>query len=261
MNNKKGELNIFSWNVNGIRAVVKKGFLDWYNEEKPDILCLQETRVELEKFPTQLFEDDSHKIFLASAQKKGYSGVSVITRIKANIIVTGMGEERFDNEGRIISAEYDDFILHSVYFPNGNASQERLDYKMDFYDFFLKKVEKELKEGKNVIICGDVNTAHKEIDLARPKENSKVSGFLPQERQWIDKLLAAGFDDAFRLFNEESEQYTWWDQKTRARDRNVGWRIDYFFTNRGFRDRILDCRHHPMVLGSDHCPVSLKIKV
>jgi exodeoxyribonuclease-3 len=173
----------------------------------------------------------------------------------------GFGIERFDSEGRSIIADYGDFILCNIYFPNGQMSPERLAYKLDFYESFLDYADRLQKSGRGVIVCGDVNTAHREIDLARPKENAKTSGFLPQERAWIDKLLSHGFVDTFRIFNTEPAQYTWWDLKSRARERNVGWRIDYFFVSAALQDRVRAAIILPQVMGSDHCPVGLEISL
>ena len=173
----------------------------------------------------------------------------------------GFGISKFDDEGRIIIAEYKNFVLINIYYPNGKASEERLKYKMDFYDAFLHYAEKLKSKGKKLVICGDVNTAHKEIDLARPKENEKVSGFLPIEREWMDKFFAQGYLDTFRMFNSEPEQYSWWDQVTRARDRNVGWRIDYFFISDNFKKNIKNAFILSEIMGSDHCPVGIEIEV
>jgi exodeoxyribonuclease-3 len=171
------------------------------------------------------------------------------------------GASKFDDEGRIIQADYGSFILFNIYFPNGKASPERLKYKMDFYEAFLQEMKKLMKKGKKIVVCGDVNTAHKEIDLARPKENSKVSGFLPQEREWIDRLLAAGFIDTMRIFDQSPGRYTWWDMVSRARDRNVGWRIDYFYVGENLKNNVKSAYILPDVTGSDHCPVGLEMDI
>jgi exodeoxyribonuclease III len=256
----KKSFRLLSWNVNGIRAVYKKGFLDWFKKENPDILCLQETKAHPDQLTDDLKNvDGGYSAYFSSAEKKGYSGVVTYTKLKPLNVQNGLGVKKFDSEGRFIITEFDEFILFNIYFPNGKASQERLQYKMDFYDAFLKQCKKLLKEGKKIIICGDINTAHKEIDLARPKENSVISGFLPQEREWIDKFLAAGFIDTFRNFNQEPDQYTWWDMVTRARDRNVGWRIDYFYISENLKDKIISASIHQDVMGSDHCPISIEI--
>jgi len=251
---------ILSWNVNGIRAAYKKGILDWFSKEKPDILCLQETKAHPEQLTEDLLNVNGYKAYFSSAEKKGYSGVVTYTKEEPVNVKQGIGIKKFDSEGRFIITEFKEFILFNVYFPNGKARKERLDYKMDFYDAFLKHCKKLLKQGKKIVVCGDVNTAHKEIDLARPKANEKTSGFLPEEREWIDKLLKAGFVDTFRMFNTEPENYTWWDMMTRARDRNVGWRIDYFYASENLKDNIKSASIHSSVMGSDHCPIALELK-
>jgi len=254
------KLRLLSWNVNGIRAIYKKGFLDWLKKENPDILCLQETKAHPDQLTEELKNVDEHKSYFSSAEKKGYSGVVTYSKLNPVKVQQGIGIKKFDSEGRFMITEFDEFILFNIYFPNGKASDERLKYKMEFYETFLKHCKKLLKEGKKIVVCGDVNTAHREIDLARPKENSVISGFLPQEREWIDKFLAAGFIDTFRLFNQEPEQYTWWDMVTRARERNVGWRIDYFYISENLKDNIISASIHSSVMGSDHCPVEIELK-
>jgi exodeoxyribonuclease-3 len=254
-------MRIISWNVNGIRAVAKKGFVEFVTSSAPDVLCLQETKARPEQVPKEVLSLNGYeKTFIDAADKPGYSGVALLTRIHPQEITFGMGEERFDREGRIIRARLGDITLFNVYFPNGKMSQERLDYKMDFYAAFLKQMRKLDKQGENLVICGDVNTAHKEIDLARPRENSKISGFLPQERAWIDDLLSSGFIDTYREFDPSPEQYTFWDMKTNARERNVGWRIDCFYINRRLRPRLKNAFILPEVMGSDHCPVGIELE-
>jgi len=255
------KLRLLSWNVNGLRAALKKGFLDWLQEERPDVLCLQETKATPEQLPDELKEAAGYRAYFAAAERKGYSGVGVYTRVEPLEVRDGFGVKRFDVEGRTQAVDYGDFLLFNVYFPNGKASEERLRYKMSFYRAFLKRVAGLKEEGRNVVICGDVNTAHREIDLAHPKENAKVSGFLPQERAWIDKLIARGFVDTFRMFCDEPEQYTWWDMRTRARERNVGWRLDYFFVNEEFAPNVKKAFILPEVTGSDHCPVGMEVSV
>jgi exodeoxyribonuclease-3 len=256
-----GKIRILSWNVNGIRAVNKKGFLDWFKKDKPDILCLQETKATKKQFPTDIKAVDGYKLYVSAAMKKGYSGTATYTRLEPNKVDYGFGIEKFDLEGRTIISDHGDFVLFNIYFPNGKMSPERLQYKMDFYDTFLKFADNLKEQGKNIVVCGDVNTAHKEIDLAHPKENSKISGFLPEERAWIDKFLSHGYVDTFREFNKEPEQYSWWSYRSRARDRNVGWRLDYFFVNKEFMDRVDSSYILTDVMGSDHCPVGLEINL
>lgn len=253
-------LRILSWNVNGLRAAHKKGFLEWFLAERPDILCLQETKAAPDQLPAELKEVEGYRAyFVAPAERKGYSGVASYTNIEPAEVKNGFGPKRFDREGRTQVLDFGDFRLFNVYFPNGKASAERLRYKMAFYDAFLKHVDKLKAKGESIVICGDVNTAHKEVDLARAKENEKVSGFLPEERAWLDKLIARGFVDTFRMFNREAGQYTWWDLKTRARERNVGWRIDYFFVSDNFAGKVKAAYILPEVKGSDHCPIGLDV--
>jgi len=252
-------MRIICWNVNGIRAADRKGLYEWFKREKPDILCLQEIKALPEQFPPHLRNTPHYHLNISAAERKGYSGVATYSKIKPIQVKTGFGIEKFDKEGRIIINEYPEFCLFNIYFPNGKKNQERLDYKLEFYDTFLSYADNLKAEGKNIIVCGDFNTAHKEIDLARPKENSKVSGFLPIERAWIDTFIDHGYFDTFRLFNKEPQKYSWWDFKTRARDRNVGWRIDYFFVNNEFKSKITNGFIMQDVMGSDHCPVGIEL--
>ena len=256
------KLVLLSWNVNGIRASYKKGFVDWFKKENPDILCLQETKAHPDQLTEDLININKYKSYFSSSiVKKGYSGVVIYTKQELVKVQHGFGIPKFDEEGRIVSAEYTDFILINIYYPNGKASDIRLKYKMDFYDAFLDYADKLVKKGKKLVICGDVNTAHKEIDLARPKENEKISGFLPIEREWMDKFFSHGYVDTFRMFNDQPEQYTWWDQQSRARERNVGWRIDYFFVSENFKRNVNKAFILPDVMGSDHCPIGLELKL
>ncbi len=250
------EYKIFSWNVNGIRASHKKGFIDFINKYKPDILCLQEIKALKEQFPQEIMELN-YEINIFSAVRKGYSGVATFSSVKPNNVLKTINREEFDKEGRVLITEYEEFSLFNIYFPNGKASKERLKYKMEFYYYLIDFLKEYIQKQPNIIVCGDVNTAHKEIDLARPKENENSSGFLPEERKWIDDFLDFGFVDSLRLFNDNGENYTWWDYKTKARDRNVGWRIDYFYVSNNMKDKIKKAEIHTDVFGSDHCPISI----
>jgi exodeoxyribonuclease-3 len=252
---------LLSWNVNGLRAAMKKGFFAWMLREKPDILCVQETKAQEHQLLQELQDLVGYRTFFSSAERRGYSGVGLFTRSAPENVSTKMGIARFDSEGRFLRADYAQFTLLNVYFPNGKASKQRLQYKMDFYDAFLNYVQRLKPNAQSLVICGDVNTAHKEIDLARPKQNMKVSGFLPEERAWIDTFLAQGFFDTFRLFTAEGGHYTWWDYKTRARDRNIGWRIDYFFVNRAARNQVTSAFILPEIFGSDHCPIGIELSL
>ena len=258
------KLKLLSWNVNGIRAQLKKGFLEWLEKESPDILCLQETKAHTDQLTDELLKPNGYETFWCSGEKKGYSGVSVFVKskkIKPKNIEYGFGVKEFDNEGRILILYFDDFILFNIYFPNGQRGNERLDYKMRFYDAFLKYSNKLKDKGEKIIICGDVNTAHTEIDLARPKENVNTSGFLEVERKWMDEFISYGYIDTFREFIKEGGHYTYWDPITRARERNVGWRIDYFFISPNLKPSLKNAFTIPDVMGSDHCPVGIELVV
>ena len=255
------KIAICSWNVNGIRAIHAKGFLDWLRGRRPDILCVQETKASEEQLPDDLTQVEGYHSFFSAADRKGYSGVGQYTKPEPESVKRGFGIPRFDHEGRILICDYGKFTLFNIYFPNGKQSKERLRYKMDFYDAFLEYADALRRKGKGIVACGDFNTAHEEIDLARPRENSKVSGFLPEERAWLDKFVDHGYVDTFRIFNNEPGYYTWWDLKTRARERNVGWRIDYFFVSEDLRDRVKSASILADVTGSDHCPICIELAV
>ena len=254
------ETRILCWNVNGIRAVRGKGFLEWLYRESPDILCLQETKAQPEQLDKDLLEPQGYHTYWNYPERKGYSGVAVFCREEPLNVTYDLGAAELDIEGRVLVTEYPEFVLFNIYFPNGKRDQERLNYKMYFYDVFLDYADSLKAEGKKLIICGDFNTAHKEIDLARPKANETVSGFLPMEREWIDKFITHGYVDTFRWFNQERGQYTWWDFKSGARARNVGWRLDYFFVSENMLPAMAEAFIMPDVMGSDHCPVGIVIK-
>lgn len=253
-------MRIFSWNVNGLRAVVKKGFFDWLESEAPDVVCLQEIKARTEDLDENILNPKGYHAFWNPAERKGYSGVAIFTKKKPVAVHLGLGIERFDCEGRILRIEFKDFDLFSVYFPNGTSGEERLQYKMEFYDAFLDHCEELRGQGRELVITGDVNTAHKPIDLKNPKANQKNSGFLPEERAWVDKFIEHGYVDSFRAFNEDPDQYTWWSYRFNVRAKNVGWRIDYFFVTEGLMKKVKDSFITPEVMGSDHCPIGLDIK-
>ena len=253
-------VKILSWNVNGYRAVLKKGFGDFIASARPDILGLQETKVRPDQLAPKDTDFPGYHSAWNPAQRPGYSGVAAFYRLAPLSVAMGFGEKRFDSEGRVITLQYANFYLLNVYFPNGGQGPERLAYKLEFYEAFLKHIESLRKSGKAVIFCGDVNTAHKEIDLARPRENAENSGFMPVERAWLDKITALGWVDTFRARHSEPHQYTWWDYKTRARERNVGWRIDYFFINKEKAPQVKDAFILPEVPGSDHCPAGIVLE-
>lgn len=255
-------MRIFSWNINGIRAAQKKGFLDWLAKESPDVLCVQETKAHPEQLGPELINPPGyHVCWNWATSKKGYSGVATFSKKKPLQIKSALGIADFDVEGRLLLTEFPEFVLLNIYFPNGGRGPERVSYKIAFYEEILKWVQKLKAEGKKVIISGDYNTAHQPIDLARPKENEKTSGFLPEERAWLDKWIAHGQVDIFRKFNQEPEQYTWWDMKTFARKRNIGWRIDYHFVTQNLVPQVKDALIHMEVEGSDHCPIELVMKL
>ncbi len=255
-------MRIVSWNVNGLRSLGKNGYWESFLKgTKPDIFCLQETKASPEQLSEEFLSPAGYSAFFSSSQvKKGYSGVALYSKVEPLNVIYGMGIKEFDEEGRLIGAEYEDFWLLNAYFPNGGQGPHRLDYKMRFYDAFLSFAEK-LRKKKPVIFTGDINTAHEEIDLARPKANEDTTGFLPEERAWIDEVVAAGYIDTFRHFHPQTKDaYSYWDMFTHARDRNVGWRIDYFFVVSEFMRRVKKGDIHPDIFGSDHCPVSITIQ-
>jgi len=254
-------ITLLSWNVNGIRAATKKGFAGWMAGAAPAILCLQETRAEAHQVPDDVREPAGYRTFWnASKARKGYSGTGLLTRIEPLDVQFGLGVEEFDQEGRTMVVEYPGFTLLNCYFPNGGRDHGRVPFKLAFYDAFLARCQALRAAGKRVIFCGDVNTAHREIDLARPRENQTTTGFLPEERAWLDQITDLGYVDTFRHFHPDlPDQYTWWHQVTRARERNVGWRIDYFFAAPEAIELVTDAFILPGVMGSDHCPVGIRL--
>lgn len=260
-------MKIFSWNINGIRATAKKevfpgkSFVPWLESSDIDVLCLQETKIDKDEVPKELASIKGYKAVFASGVKKGYSGVAVYYKTSKNPpkVTIGLGIEKFDNEGRIIILEYPDFTLFNVYIPNGKKNDERLQYKMDFSDVLKEYALKLLKEKKHVIITGDINTAHNEIDLANPKSNSKFSGFLPMEREWLTNFLNSGFVDTFRHLHPDEVKYSWWSSRMNARAKNVGWRIDYFYIDSELLPLLKSADIHNNIFGADHCPISIEI--
>lgn len=259
-------MKIISWNTNGLRATAKQGNLEpLFKKYKPDILCLQETKAEAEQLPENVRNIKGYySYFSHSKLRKGYSGVGIYTKVKPDKIEYGMGIKKLDNEGRLLVLHFKNFMnfknlaLITGYFPNGGAGPHRLEYKLEFYEAFLKFILKLRKNGEHVIFCGDVNTAHNPIDLARPKANEENTGFLPIERAWIDKVIKNDFIDTYRKFYPNKVgAYTYWDQKTRSRERNTGWRLDYFFADKNIKIKKADIISN--YLGSDHCPISLDL--
>ena len=254
-------MKLVSWNVNGVRAAVKKGLLDWLDYERPDILCIQETKAHIDQLSSEILEDHGYTTYWHSGERRGYSGVATFSREEPLFVQEGLGIEKYDREGRVLLTEHDGFLLYNIYFPNGQKDDIRLQYKLDFYDDLLPIINEQVESGNNVIVTGDWNTAHFPIDLARPKENVKTSGFMPVERERLDTYVDNGWVDTFRLFHQEPNRYSWWSYRMGARDRNIGWRIDYFFVNDNFSQNCLDADIHDGVMGSDHCPVSLIIEL
>ena len=250
-------MKLISWNINGVRAAVKKGLLDWLESEKPDILCLQETKAHKEQLTSEILEEHGYHTYWHSGEKKGYSGVATFSREEPLYVQEGLGIEKYDIEGRVLLTEHENFLLYNIYFPNGQKDEMRLQYKLDFYDDLLPIINEQVESGHNVIVTGDWNTAHHPIDLARPRENVKTSGFMPVEREKLDIYVENGWVDTFRMFHDEGDRYSWWSYRFGVRERNVGWRIDYFFVNESMADLCLDADIHHDILGSDHCPVSL----
>ncbi len=254
-------MRIISWNVNGLRANVKKGGFDWLLNQNADIFCLQETKANPDQLDDSVRHPDGYfSYFDHSKVKKGYSGVACFTKEKPEKVEYGLGKENLDQEGRFLALFFKNFVLINCYFPNGGGGPDRLKFKLDYYSEFLKYIEKVRKIESRIVFCGDVNTAHFPIDLARPKENEENTGFLPIERAWIDKVVDRGYVDTFRaLHPNKKDAYTYWDMKTFARDRNVGWRIDYFFVSKEFLSKVKSSEINDKILGSDHCPISLEI--
>lgn len=275
-------MKIISWNVNGIRACIRKGFWDWYDKEDADIVCLQETKITEPDFlklakhheltpllshdpelPLEQTNNRKHPIYftIATAQKAGYSGAAILTRTKPKNVEIGLGIEEFDREGRTIFADYGKFILVNTYVPNGGRELERIPYKLKYSDILLKKLQRLRKKQKNIIICGDFNVAHTEIDIKNAKSNEKNSGFTPIEREWFTKFLDCKYIDIYRdLYPTSRDIYTWWSYRPGVRERNIGWRIDYFVVTPEMSKNVLDAGVHMPVMGSDHCPVSLILK-
>jgi exodeoxyribonuclease-3 len=253
---------LVSWNVNGLRAAARKGFLDWLEEFKPDVLGVQETKCQPDQLDPAVRQPEGYFTYFASAEKKGYSGVALYSRIEPLHIQNGIGLPEFDCEGRTLVAEYSDFVLIVAYFPNGSRDHSRVPFKMRYKKRFLDYCNDLRREGKRVVFCGDINTAHNEIDLARPRQNQNTTGFLRVERDWIDEVVSQGYVDTYRdLYPDQEGAYSWWSYIGGARSRNVGWRLDYFFISEDLKPHVQDAAIHSEVMGSDHCPVSLSINL
>ena len=253
-------MRITTWNINGLRAALAKGVWSWVEKENPDVLCLQEIKAR----PEQISDDhhllfNGQDVFWNPAEKPGYSGVAIFSRQPPQKVDLGIGVPMFDREGRVIRLKFPGFVLFNVYFPSGQRGQDRVDFKLDFYAHLLEILDQAHQSGEKIIICGDFNTAHKEIDLRHPKANKNTSGFLPQERAWIDTYLTHGFVDIFRMLYPEQVAYTWWTYLLKAREHNVGWRLDYFLISKALVSCVRDVIIHSDITGSDHCPVTLVI--
>lgn len=252
--------NIISWNVNGIRAIAKKGFSEWLAGTGADIVCLQETKAHPDQLDDELKAMHGYTSHFASAEKKGYSGVAIYTKTAPEQVGL-LGASEFDSEGRVLVLDFDELAVISAYFPNSQDGGARLAYKLEFCAAMLEYCSSLAKSGRNFVLCGDFNIAHKPIDLARPKENEGSAGYLPEERAWMDTFIDKGFVDTFRMFNQEPDNYTWWSYVTRARDRNIGWRLDYHCVPQHFAPSVAGAAILSDVMGSDHCPVTLELNV
>lgn len=254
-------MKLLSWNVNGLRAVHGKGFLKWFKREAAEIVCLQEIKAREEQLDPELRDVRGYRAYFHPAEKPGYSGVAIYTSLEPRKVEYGIGDPSIDSEGRVLQADFGDFTLINAYFPNSQREHTRLDYKLYFCRAMLQHCKKLRSAGKNLVLCGDFNVAHREIDLANPKSNEDNAGFLPQERAWMSEFLSQGFTDVFREMEPDRGHYTWWSYRPGVRERNIGWRIDYHVVNEEFRGAVLDSYHQPKVTGSDHCPVGLTLKV
>jgi exodeoxyribonuclease-3 len=264
MSKKKKKIKLISWNVNGLRAVIKKDFFALFHQMDADIFSIQETKIQENQLTDEMKNIEGYESCWSHATiKKGYSGVGTYTRLKPERANTTLGISRFDQEGRIIELDFDDFIFFNVYFPNGQMSDERLQYKLDFYEKFFEYTDSYKNQGRSLIITGDYNTAHNEIDLKNPKPNENTSGFLRIERDWLDRLVQNGYVDTFRHFFPDTVKYSWWTYRFKARDRNVGWRIDYFFVTEDIIKKgwIKEAFIDNDIFGSDHCPVGLVLEI
>jgi exodeoxyribonuclease-3 len=252
-------MQIITYNVNGIRAAVGKDFLSWLKNTNPDVLCVQEIKAQWEQIPIMSFEEIGYQCFAFPAKKKGYSGVAIFTKREPDNVVYGMDIPKYDDEGRFLRADFGDLSVVSVYHPSGSSGDERQAFKMKWLDDFYDYVHELLKTRPNLILCGDYNICHRPIDIHDPIRNATSSGFLPEERQWLEKFINSGFIDTFRFFNQEPHQYTWWSFRSNAREKNLGWRIDYNMASQSLAGRLKRSVILPSAVHSDHCPVLLEV--
>lgn len=253
-------MKIISYNVNGIRAAIGKGFLDWLQAASPDVLCIQESKAQPDQIDTETFAAMGYHAYLHSAEKKGYSGVGIFSKKEADRVVAGMGIPKYDTEGRVLRADFGDITIVCVYVPSGTTGRERQTYKMAFLEDFLQYIENLRKERENIVVCGDYNICHKPIDINHPERQAGVSGFLPEEREWLDRLQASGMIDSFREFDKSAEKYSWWSYRFASRSRNAGWRIDYHWVSEHLRKRLTGASILSDAVHSDHCPVEVDIQ-
>lgn len=255
-------MHLYSWNVNGFRSLCTQGNWDWFTRTQPDLIGLQETKAEVEQVPEEHRQPEGyHAAWFSSAKKKGYSGVATFSRVQPLAVTFDLPDPAFQGEGRVIHLELPEFHYFNIYFPNGQKDEQRLAYKLGFYDAFLRHAE-DMRKEKPIVVCGDFNTAHKALDLARPKQNEGTSGFLPIERAWLDRFIDCGYVDTFRhVHGDAPDMYSWWSFRAGARERNVGWRIDYFFVSEELLPRVKNAWIDVDVMGSDHCPVGLELDI
>ena len=253
-------MKIITYNVNGIRAAINKGFIQWLQSESPDVICLQEIKAQIEQIPVMEFNEIGYHVFTYPAQKKGYSGVAILTKVEPDQVLGGIGIKKYDDEGRFLRADYGDLSIVSVYHPSGSSGEERQAFKMIWLNDFREYIKKLRQERPNLVLCGDYNICHRAIDIHDPIRNATSSGFLPEEREWMTQFLDDGFIDTFRVLNQNPHEYSWWSYRANARANNKGWRIDYNMVTKNLKDSIQEVKILPQVHHSDHCPVMLILK-